>query len=115
MWAEMKTSCRSGRSPSRSVRSPVASQLRRRCRAGHPQLSGRLHEDPYPGAGLQPQWTVPQGIEEIWKDALNRGMTIEDFEGLATSGCNGSAGRSGPTQLADLRTRPVVYSCRTSC
>jgi nucleoside-diphosphate-sugar epimerase len=30
---------------------------------------------------FQPQWTVPQGIEEIWKDAHNRGLTTEDFEG----------------------------------
>src|SRR5215213_10785260 len=28
-----------------------------------------------------PQWTVPQGIEEIWRDAHNRGLTTEDFEG----------------------------------
>jgi hypothetical protein len=30
---------------------------------------------------FNPQWTVPQGIEEIWKDAHDRGLTTEDFEG----------------------------------
>ena len=30
---------------------------------------------------FDPQWTIPQGIEEIWKDSHNRGLTIEDFEG----------------------------------
>jgi nucleoside-diphosphate-sugar epimerase len=28
-----------------------------------------------------PQWTVPKGIREIWKDAGERGLTTEDFEG----------------------------------
>jgi nucleoside-diphosphate-sugar epimerase len=30
---------------------------------------------------FDPQWTVPQGIMEIWKDAAERGLTTEDFEG----------------------------------
>jgi nucleoside-diphosphate-sugar epimerase len=30
---------------------------------------------------FQPQWTIPQGIEEIWHDAGERGLTAEDFEG----------------------------------
>ncbi len=28
-----------------------------------------------------PQWTIPQGIEEIWRDAQERGLTLVDFEG----------------------------------
>ncbi|WP_402467109.1 NAD-dependent epimerase/dehydratase family protein [Isoptericola aurantiacus] len=28
-----------------------------------------------------PRWTVPDGIREIWKDAGDRGLTAEDFEG----------------------------------
>ncbi len=30
---------------------------------------------------FQPQWTVPQGIQEIWRDAGERGLTVADFEG----------------------------------
>jgi nucleoside-diphosphate-sugar epimerase len=30
---------------------------------------------------FDPQWTVPEGIREIWKDASQRGLTTEDFEG----------------------------------
>ena len=30
---------------------------------------------------FDPQWTIPQGIEEIWKDCHDRGLTTEDFEG----------------------------------
>ena len=30
---------------------------------------------------FRPSWTIPQGIEEIWKDAHDRGLTTEDFEG----------------------------------
>jgi nucleoside-diphosphate-sugar epimerase len=28
-----------------------------------------------------PQWTVPDGIREIWRDAGERGLTTDDFEG----------------------------------
>jgi nucleoside-diphosphate-sugar epimerase len=28
-----------------------------------------------------PQWTIPQGIKEIWGDAGEHGLTTEDFEG----------------------------------
>lgn len=28
-----------------------------------------------------PSWTVPDGIREIWKDAADRALTAEDFEG----------------------------------
>jgi nucleoside-diphosphate-sugar epimerase len=31
--------------------------------------------------GYEPAWTVPDGIEEIWKDAHVNGLTTEDFEG----------------------------------
>jgi nucleoside-diphosphate-sugar epimerase len=30
---------------------------------------------------FEPQWTIPQGIQEIWTDAAERGLTTEDFEG----------------------------------
>src|ERR687898_2611806 len=30
---------------------------------------------------FEPQWTIPQGIEEIWTDAHERGLTVDDFEG----------------------------------
>jgi nucleoside-diphosphate-sugar epimerase len=30
---------------------------------------------------FEPQWTIPQGIEEIWHDAGERGLTAEDFDG----------------------------------
>jgi nucleoside-diphosphate-sugar epimerase len=28
-----------------------------------------------------PLWTIPEGIKEIWSDAGERGLTVEDFEG----------------------------------
>lgn len=30
---------------------------------------------------FDPQWTIPDGIREIWRDAGERGLTGEDFEG----------------------------------
>ena len=36
-------------------------QLRRGCRAGHPQLPGRLHQDSQPGAGLRAALDRPAG------------------------------------------------------
>lgn len=30
---------------------------------------------------FEPQWTIPQGIQEIWSHAAERGLTAEDFEG----------------------------------
>jgi len=36
---------------------------------------GRLLPD------FRPAWTIPQGIEEIWGHARERGLTTEDFEG----------------------------------
>jgi nucleoside-diphosphate-sugar epimerase len=58
---------------------------------------------------FQPSWTILQGIEEIWKDAQNRGLTAEDFEGpryvrLQRIQQLASQGR---LNLADLRMRPV--------
>jgi nucleoside-diphosphate-sugar epimerase len=58
---------------------------------------------------FQPQWTVPQGIEEIWKDAHNRGLTTEDFEGpryvrLQRIQQLASQGR---LNLSDLRMLPL--------
>jgi nucleoside-diphosphate-sugar epimerase len=56
-------------------------------------------------SAFNPQWTVPQGIEEIWKDAHNRGLTIEDFEGpryVRLQRIQQLAGQ-GRLNLADLR------------
>jgi nucleoside-diphosphate-sugar epimerase len=58
---------------------------------------------------FQPRWTVPQGIAEIWKDAHNRGLTKEDFEGpryVRLRRIQQLAGE-GRLNLADLRMRPV--------
>jgi nucleoside-diphosphate-sugar epimerase len=30
---------------------------------------------------FEPRWTVPDGIREIWRDAQDRGLALEDFEG----------------------------------
>jgi len=30
---------------------------------------------------FEPMWTIPDGIREIWHDAGERGLTVEDFEG----------------------------------
>jgi nucleoside-diphosphate-sugar epimerase len=30
---------------------------------------------------FSPQWTIPLGIQEIWRDAAQRGLTADDFEG----------------------------------
>jgi nucleoside-diphosphate-sugar epimerase len=30
---------------------------------------------------FRPQWTIPLGIKEMWGDAAERGLTVEDFEG----------------------------------
>lgn len=30
---------------------------------------------------FRPAWTIPEGIEEIWKDAHDRGLVADDFEG----------------------------------
>jgi nucleoside-diphosphate-sugar epimerase len=61
---------------------------------------------------FKPEWTVPQGIEEIWKDAHNRGLTTEDFEGpryvrLQRIQQLASQGR---LNLADLRLHPTSSS-----
>jgi hypothetical protein len=58
---------------------------------------------------FQPQWKVRQGIEEIWKDAHNRGLSKEDFQGprfvrLQRIQQLASEGR---LNLTDLRVRPV--------
>lgn len=56
---------------------------------------------------FEPAWTVPQGIEELWKDMHDRGLTTEDFEGpryvrLQRIQRLASAGR---LDLSDLRMR----------
>jgi nucleoside-diphosphate-sugar epimerase len=59
---------------------------------------------------FSPQWTVPKGIEEIWKDAHNRGLNTEDFEGpryVRLRRIQQLAGQ-GRLNLADLRMQPLT-------
>jgi nucleoside-diphosphate-sugar epimerase len=58
---------------------------------------------------FEPQWTVPQGIEEIWKDAHNRGLTTEDFEGPRYVRLQRiqQLAAQGRLNLANLRMRPL--------
>jgi len=58
---------------------------------------------------FQPAWTIPLGIEEIWKDSHDRGLSAEDFDGpryvrLKKIQQLASQGR---LDLTDLRMRPV--------
>ena len=52
---------------------------------------------------------IPQGIEEIWKDAHDRGLTTEDFEGPRYVRLQRiqQLAREGRLNLADLRMRPA--------
>jgi nucleoside-diphosphate-sugar epimerase len=58
---------------------------------------------------FEPHWTVPRGIEEIWKDMHDHGLTTEDFEGpryvrlLKLQ----QLARQGRLDLADLRIQPA--------
>lgn len=58
-----------------------------------------------------PRWTVPDGIAEIWRDATERGLTAEDFEGpryVRLERIRVLAGE-GRLDLTDLRlTAPVA-------
>jgi nucleoside-diphosphate-sugar epimerase len=58
---------------------------------------------------FKPQWTVPHGIEEIWKDAHDRGLTTEDFEGPRFVRLQRiqQLARQGRLNLTDLRMRPA--------
>lgn len=56
---------------------------------------------------FEPAWTVPQGIEELWKDMHDRGLTTEDFEGpryVRLQRIQRLAG-AGRLDLSDLRMR----------
>ena len=82
MWAVTRTLCRSGRSPSKSARSPVHPSASPRVRGRTPATTRSTSQRSVAQVpAFNPQWTVPQGIEEIWKDAHDRGLTTEDFEG----------------------------------
>jgi nucleoside-diphosphate-sugar epimerase len=61
-------------------------------------------------ADFDPQWTIPQGIEEIWKDSHDRGLTTEDFEGPRYVRLQRiqQLARDGQLDLADLRMRPAA-------
>src|SRR6188472_4265012 len=57
---------------------------------------------------FSPSWTIPQGIEEIWKDAHNRGLSTEDFEGARYVRLKKiqQLAAQGRLNLADLRMVP---------
>jgi hypothetical protein len=52
---------------------------------------------------------IPLGIEEIWKDAHDRGLTTEDFEGPRYVRLQRiqQLAREGRLELTDLRMRPA--------
>jgi nucleoside-diphosphate-sugar epimerase len=56
---------------------------------------------------FEPVWTIPQGIEEIWYDAGERGLTAEDFEGPRYVRLRRiqQLAADGRLDLADLRLR----------
>lgn len=57
-----------------------------------------------------PQWTTRRGIEEIWADAAERGLTTEDFEGprfVRLQRIQQLAAR-GTLNLADLRLTSIT-------
>jgi nucleoside-diphosphate-sugar epimerase len=58
---------------------------------------------------FSPCWTIPKGIEEIWKDVHDRGLTIEDFEGPRYVRLRRieQLAQQGRINLADLRMKPM--------
>jgi nucleoside-diphosphate-sugar epimerase len=58
---------------------------------------------------FEPQWTIPQGIEEIWADAHERGLSVDDFEGPRFVRLRQiqRLADEGRLDLTDLRLRPV--------
>jgi hypothetical protein len=40
---------------------------------------------------LQPIWTIPQGIKEVWSDADERGLTTDGLEVQGMYACSGSS------------------------
>jgi hypothetical protein len=58
---------------------------------------------------FNPQWTIPQGIEEIWSDARERGLSVEDFEGPRFVRLRQiqRLAEEGRLDLSDLRLRPA--------
>jgi nucleoside-diphosphate-sugar epimerase len=61
---------------------------------------------------FDPQWTVPRGIEEIWKDAHDRGLTTGDFEGPRYVRLKRiqQLASEGMLNLLDLRMRALSQS-----
>jgi nucleoside-diphosphate-sugar epimerase len=61
---------------------------------------------------FNPQWTVPRGIEEIWKDAHDRGLTTGDFEGPRYVRLKRiqQLASEGMLNLVDLRMRALSQS-----
>jgi hypothetical protein len=61
---------------------------------------------------FNPQWTVPRGIEEIWKDAHDRGLTTGDFEGPRYVRLKRiqQLASEGMLNLLDLRMRALSQS-----
>lgn len=58
---------------------------------------------------FSPGWTIPRGIEEIWRDAHDRGLTAEDFEGPRYVRLQRiqQLARQGRLDLAHLRLQPT--------
>jgi len=57
----------------------------------------------------EPKWTIPKGIEEIWTDAQERGLSVDDFEGPRFVRLRQiqRLANEGRLDLTDLRLRPV--------
>src|SRR5829696_4654815 len=58
---------------------------------------------------FEPKWTIPQGIEQIWADAQERGLSADDFEGPRFVRLRQiqRLADEGRLDLTDLRLRPV--------
>jgi nucleoside-diphosphate-sugar epimerase len=58
---------------------------------------------------FEPKWTIPQGIEELWMDAHDRGLSVDDFEGPRFVRLRQiqRLADEGRLDLTDLRLRPA--------
>ena len=80
--AKTAKAVRSGRSPTKSAKSQALRWVSPRVRGPDTRnykvdLTKIRSQVP----AFAPQWTILQGINEIWSDARVRGSTTEDFEG----------------------------------
>jgi len=58
---------------------------------------------------FEPHWTIPQGIEQIWSDAHEHGLSVDDFEGARFVRLRKiqSLADEGRLDLTDLRLSPM--------